>query len=81
MKLLGYHYTKVNDEPVRKWEEGQPKNAALEIMVDDAEAFAKMASSSGAKLYGPVIESGKKVYSILKPNRMPIKIHSPLSND
>ncbi|MCA1021129.1 VOC family protein [Halobacillus litoralis] len=50
----------------------------LQLVVDDADAFAEHAREQGVEIYGPIEEHGEKMYSTTAPDGMPVTILSSL---
>ncbi|WP_226580928.1 hypothetical protein [Halobacillus litoralis] len=52
----------------------------LQIVVDDADAFADYAKKQGTDIHGPIEEHGEKMYSLTAPNGMPVTILSSIES-
>jgi len=70
------------DNWIEVWPEGEgmPAGTMLQIVVDDADAFAEHAKSQGLNPQGPVEAHGEKIYFIEAPNGMPVSFQSALSD-
>ena len=70
------------DSWIEIWPEGEgmPAGTMLQIVVDDADAFAEHAKSQGLNPQGPVEAHGEKIYFIEAPNGMPVSFQSALSD-
>ncbi|KHE68565.1 hypothetical protein [Halobacillus sp. BBL2006] len=55
-----------------------PEKMMLQLIVDDADEFARYAKTNGVVLHGPMEEDGKRIYSIISPGRMPVTIQSAI---
>ncbi len=72
MKVLGYqHHSRLSKANVSN---GQVMG--LHVLVDDADAFAKVAKSNGAELTGPFVKEDKRIYTLHAPERLPVTIES-----
>ncbi len=60
------------------WSEmqGVPKGMMLQLIVDDADAFAKHAKANGLDPQGPVEAHGEKIYYLFSPQGLPISFQS-----
>jgi hypothetical protein len=65
---------------IEVWPEGPelPSGVLLQLLVDDATAFAANAKRNGLKPQGPVDAHGERIYFLEAPSGIPITIQSPL---
>ncbi len=63
---------------VEIWAEmpGVPKGIMLQLIVDDADAFAENAKNNGLKPEGPVEAHGEKIYYLVPASGLPISFQS-----
>lgn len=68
------------DSWVEVWPEaeGMPAGTMLQLVVDDADAFAQHAKSQGLNPQGPMEAHGEKIYFIEAPNGLPVSFQSAL---
>jgi len=73
---------KSGDSWLEFWQksEGMPEMTMLQLVVDDADAFANHAKENGLDLHGPMNEHGEKIYSLKAPNGMPVTIQSSVKD-
>lgn len=66
---------------IEVWPEsdGMPAGTMLQLIVDDADAFAEQARSQGLSPQGPMEAHGEKIYFLEAPNGMPVSFQSALS--
>lgn len=55
-----------------------PAGIMLQIIVDDADAWAGQARANGLEPTGPMDEHGERVYFLTAPNGLPISFQSKL---
>lgn len=69
------------DSWIEVWPEGEgmPAGTMLQLVVDDADAFADQAKSQGLNPQGPMEAHGEKLYYIEAPNGLPISFQSALN--
>lgn len=62
------------------WKSGpeMPAGMMLQIVVDDADAFATHASENGLSPHGPVDAHGERIYFIQAPNGLQVSFQSRL---
>jgi hypothetical protein len=65
---------------IEVWPEGPelPSGVLLQLLVDDATAFAANAKRNGLNPQGPVDAHGERIYFLQAPSGIPITIQSPL---
>ncbi|MCL7965687.1 MAG: hypothetical protein M8857_01125 [marine benthic group bacterium] len=65
---------------IEVWPEGPelPSGVLLQVLVDDATAFAANAKRNGLAPQGPVDVHGERIYFLQAPSGIPITIQSPL---
>lgn len=65
---------------IEVWPEGPelPSGVLLQLLVDDATAFAANAKRNGLRPQGPVDAHGERIYFLQAPSGIPITIQSPL---
>jgi hypothetical protein len=65
---------------IEVWPEGPelPPGVLLQLLVDDATAFAANAKRNGLNPQGPVDAHGERIYFLQAPSGIPITIQSPL---
>lgn len=56
--------------------EGMPAMTMLQIEVDDAGEWAKLARSNGCEVQGPTMAHGEEIYYVTAPSGMPISVQS-----
>ncbi len=63
---------------IELWAElpGVPKGFMLQLIVDDADAFADHASRNGLEPQGPVESHGERIYYLMTPIGLPISFQS-----
>jgi hypothetical protein len=68
------------DSWIEVWPEGEgmPAGTMLQLVVDDADAFANQAKSQGLNPQGPMEAHGEKIYFIEAPNGLPVSFQSAL---
>ncbi len=66
------------DSWVELWAElpNVPKGIMLQIIVDDADAFAQNAKTNGLEPQGPVESHGEKIYYLVSQSGLPISFQS-----
>ena len=70
---------KIDDESwIEIWAEmeGVPKGIMLQLIVDDADAFAENAKKNGLAPDGPVLAHGEKIYYIIPKSGLAISFQS-----
>ncbi len=55
---------------------GEPGTVTLQIVVDDADAFAERARGQGVEAEGPYDCHGERTYRLKVPGPVPISVHS-----
>lgn len=58
--------------------EGMPAMTMLQLVVDDADAFAAHARSTGLEPKGPMDAHGERIYYLTAPNGLPMSFQSRL---
>lgn len=58
--------------------EGLPKGIMLQIVVDDADAYAEQAKASGLDPQGPVDAHGERIYYLVAPGGLSVSFQSKL---
>lgn len=60
------------------WKEGpgMEKGIMLQIIVDDADAYAKQAKENGLEPQGPMEMHGERVYFFKSPSGMPVSVQA-----
>lgn len=58
--------------------DGMPAGTMLQIVVDDADAWAMQARANGLEPSGPMDEHGERVYFLNAPGGMPVSFQSKL---
>jgi len=68
------------DSWIEVWKEGpgMPKGIMLQIVVDDADAWAKRAKENGLNPEGPIDEHGERIYYLQAPGGLPVSFQSKL---
>lgn len=68
------------DSWIEVWKEGpgMPKGIMLQIVVDDADAWAKRAKENGLVPQGPIDEHGERIYYLEAPGGLPVSFQSKL---
>lgn len=68
---------------IEVWPEGPdlPAGILLQIVVDDAAAFAAQAKQNGLDPQGPVDAHGERIYFLQAPSGLPITFQSVLSTE
>ena len=68
---------------IEVWPEGPdlPAGILLQIVVDDATAFAAHAKKNGLDPQGPVDAHGERIYFLQAPSGLPITFQSALKTD
>jgi len=56
--------------------EGMPAGTMLQIVVDDADAWAEQARANGLEPSGPMDEHGERIYFLTAPGGLPISFQS-----
>ncbi len=56
--------------------EGMPAGTMLQIIVDDADAWAEQARANGLQPSGPTDEHGERIYFLSAPGGMPVSFQS-----
>jgi hypothetical protein len=66
------------DSWVEMWPEsdGMPATTMLQLVVDDADAFAAHARQNGLEPNGPVDAHGERIYYITAPSGLPMSVQS-----
>lgn len=74
---------RAGDSFVEVWPEGpgMPAGTMLQIVVDDADAFAERARSKGLHPHGPTDAHGERMYYLQAPNGLPVSLRSQLKGD
>ena len=77
----GVFPTDSGDSWVEVWQasEQMPKGIMLQLVVDDADAFATHAKSNGLEISGPMDAHGERIYYVVAPNGMNVSFQSKLS--
>jgi len=70
------------DSWIEVWPEGEgmPAGTMLQLVVDDADAFAEHAKNQGLTPQGPIEAHGEKIYFIEGPNGLPVSFQSALGD-
>ncbi len=65
------------------WPEGpgMPVGVMLQIIVDDADAWAKRAKANGLDPQGPADAHGERIYFLEAPSGLPITFQSKIAED
>ncbi len=65
------------------WKAGDnmPSGDMLQIIVDDADAWAKQARQQGVKLEGPMDAHGERIYFMKSPDGLAMSFQSKVAND
>ncbi len=65
------------------WQESadMPAGTMLQIVVDDADAFAEFAKSKGLEPQGPMDAHGEHIYFFQAPNGLQLSIQSKISEN
>jgi|FLOH01.1.fsa_nt_gi hypothetical protein len=65
---------------IEVWPEGagMPQGIMLQVIVDDAHAFAAHAKANGLEIKGPLSADGECIYFALAPGGLALTIQSPL---
>jgi len=68
------------DSRIEVWPEGagMPQGIMLQVIVDDANAFAAHAKANGLEIKGPMSAHGECIYFALAPGGLALTIQSPL---
>lgn len=68
------------DSWVEVWPEGEgmPAGTMLQVVVDDADAFADQARQQGLEPQGPMDAHGKRIYFLEAPTGLPVSFQSKL---
>lgn len=53
-----------------------PAMTMLQIVVDDAEAWAEQARKNGLDIFGPTLAHGERIYGTTAPGGMPVSVQS-----
>ncbi len=63
---------------IEVWQENaeMPAGIMLQIIVDDADAFAEQAKANGLSPQGPVDEHGERIYFLQAPSGLPLSFQS-----
>ncbi|MEM6413757.1 MAG: hypothetical protein AAF720_03780 [Pseudomonadota bacterium] len=61
--------------------EGMPEMVMLQLVVDDADAFAEHARKNGLDPKGPDVAHGEKIFYLAGPGGMPISFQSRVKED
>lgn len=56
--------------------EGMPAGIMLQIVVDDADAWAAQARANGLEPTGPMDEHGERIYFLTAPGGLPVSFQS-----
>jgi len=66
---------------IEMWAEGpgMPAGVMLQIIVDDADAWAEQARKNGLNPQGPMDEHGERIYFYKAPADFPISVQSKLA--
>ncbi|MFD2670168.1 VOC family protein [Marinicrinis sediminis] len=69
---------KAGDSWMEFWQKSDqmPAGAMLQLIVDDANAFAEHARQNGLSPHGPVTQHGEIIYYLTAPNGMPVTLQS-----
>jgi len=69
------------DSWIEVWEESPdlPGGVMLQIVVDDADAWADRARAGGLDPTGPIEQHGERIYFLEAPGRLPVSVLSRLS--
>ena len=73
-------YNPAGDSWIEVWPEGpgMPAGIMLQIVVDDADAWAERARANGLKPQGPTDAHGERIYYLQAPGGLPIAFQSRL---
>ena len=71
-----------DDSWVEIWSElpGVPKGIMLQIIVDNADAFAENAKKNGLEPQGPVESHGERIYYLMPASGLPISFQSKIDS-
>lgn len=69
------------DSWIEVWQAGEsmPTGVMLQIMVDDADAFADHARENGLEPKGPVDAHGERIYFVMSPDGLQISFQSRIN--
>ena len=69
-----------SDSWIEVWKDGpgMPKGIMLQIIVDDADAWAERAKENGLFPQGPIDEHGERIYFLQAPGGLPVSFQSKL---
>ena len=56
--------------------DGMPAGTMLQIVVDDADAWAEQARANGLEPSGPMDEHGERIYFLTAPGGLPVSFQS-----
>jgi hypothetical protein len=59
--------------------DGMPAGTMLQVVVDDADAWAENARNNGLEPTGPMDEHGERIYYLNAPGGLPVSFQSKLS--
>lgn len=67
---------------IEMWPESEhmPATTMLQIVVDDADAWAEQAKSNGLEPHGPTDAHGERIYYLQGPDGLPISFQSKLAD-
>ena len=68
---------------IEVWPEapGMPEGVMLQIIVDDADAWAERARENGLEPEGPIDVHGDRCYALSSPTGLPITVQSTISEE
>ena len=61
--------------------EGMPSGVMLQIVVDDADAWAEQARANGLEPSGPMDDHGERIYFLTAPDGLPVSFQSKQQAD
>ncbi|MFG1497951.1 hypothetical protein ABMA57_15070 [Saccharospirillum sp. HFRX-1] len=70
------------DSWIEVWPEGEgmPAGTMLQLVVDDADAFAAQAKEQGLNPQGPMEAHGERIYFLEGPNGLPVSFQSKVND-
>lgn len=71
-----------NSSWLEVWQQSEqmPAGIMLQLVVDDADAFAAQAKSSGIEPHGPVDAHGERIYYVQSPSGLNLSFQSKLES-
>ena len=71
------------DSWVEVWQKGpdMPEGVMLQVVVDDADAFAEHARSNGLEPHGPMDAHGERIYFLQAPTGLQMSFQSALPEE